>query len=65
MGTSGCRDCVWGFWKSPRYALPRVLLLCGLICMCIICWCWDPEMVMVVGILTLTVVSMVANIAYA
>ncbi len=65
MVTVGRMDWVWGFWKMPMYALPSMLLWCGLNWMWMICWCWDPAIAMVVGIRIFIGVSMVASIAYA
>ena len=65
MGTVEFMFWVKGFWKrTVVYALPNMLRLWGLSCICTICgWC-ELAMVIVVGSLILIGVSMVIIMTY-
>ena len=64
MGTIEFVFWLRGFWKRHVYALLMILRLWGLNCMWTICWWCEPNMVIVVGILILTRVSMIVTMAY-
>ena len=53
-----------GFWNRHAYAQPKMLQLCGLSCVCTICWWREPAIVIVVGSWILIGVSMVDIMAY-